>query len=69
MMYDVYMIYIIYDIYIYIYIYIYIERERERENRVEQEESFRKRQYVETYKKCRFYLFRFLDYQINYYEV
>ena len=27
------------------------------------------RQYVETYKKCRFYLFRFLDYQINHYEV
>ena len=58
---------------------IYSERERERarekarENRVEQsrkqKKSFRKRQYVKTNKKCRFYLFHFLDFQINYYEV
>ena len=40
--------------------------EREKENRVEWEESFRKRQYVVTYKTCRFYFFHFLDYQINY---
>ena len=42
--------------------FIYIE------NRVEQEKSFRKRQYVQTYKKI-FHLFPFHDYQINYYEI
>ena len=34
--------------------YIYMEREREKEREI---------------KECRFYLFRFLDYQKNYHEV
>ena len=45
----------IYNTYIYTYIYIYIYNiYRERENRVEEEEHFRKRDYVKTYKKCCF---------------